>query len=264
MEYQAVYPGVDLVYYGDQGQLEYDFRVAPGADPNQIALSFTGASAHIVSTGVSEDSGDSGDLILSTAKETCASTRLTFISRMETAQKAIAGSFRQLADNKIGFTIGDYDHSRELVIDPILSYSTYLGGSGTEGGLIGANPLNLVKIAIDPGDFIYLAGSTNSTDFPVTDALQLSISTPGAQNIFIARSIRSRSRCGFPATRVFATYLGGSGTDSLAGIAVDTNLAISTLPVRPPLRLFLPPQLHFRSWPRNRRDPPRIPQCAHL
>src|SRR5208337_910292 len=60
VEYQAVYPGVDLVYYGDQGQLEYDFRVAPAADPNQIALSFQGASARI-------DSGDSGDLVLSTA-----------------------------------------------------------------------------------------------------------------------------------------------------------------------------------------------------
>src|SRR5208282_24537 len=64
VEYQAVYPGVDLVYYGNQGQLEYDFRVAPGADPNQIALSFEGASAHIIS--LSGDSGDSGDLILST------------------------------------------------------------------------------------------------------------------------------------------------------------------------------------------------------
>ncbi len=68
VEYQAVYPGVDLVYYGNQGQLEYDFRVAPGADPNQIALSFEGASAHIISAHYfdSGDSSDSGDLILST------------------------------------------------------------------------------------------------------------------------------------------------------------------------------------------------------
>ena len=137
VEYQAVYPGVDLVYYGNQGQLEYDFRVAPGADPNQIALSFQGASAHIISISRdSEDSGDSGDLILSTAQgdvrfhaPSSISRHARFRKSVRQRQKTITGSFRQLADNKIGFTIGDYDHSRELVIDPVLSYSTYLGGS---------------------------------------------------------------------------------------------------------------------------------------
>ncbi|MFI5102864.1 MAG: SBBP repeat-containing protein, partial [Terriglobales bacterium] len=220
VEYQAVYPGVDLVYYGDGGQLEYDFRVAPGAAPNQIALSFTGASAHIVlgDSGVSEDSGNSGDLILSTANGDVRFHAPHVYQQDGNTQKAVTGSFRQLAGNKIAFTIGDYDHSRELVIDPILSYSTYLGGSGTEGGLIGANPLNLVKIAIDPGDFIYVAGSTNSTDFPVTDGSTLN-STPGAQNIFISK-INPSPAVGFPQL-VYSAYLGGSGTDSLAGIAVD-------------------------------------------
>ena len=140
VEYKSVYPGVDLVYYGNQGQLEYDFRVAPGAKPNQIALSFNGASAHIVSG----DSGDSGDLVLSTANGDVRfhAPRIYQPAAPQSgnAEKAVAGSFRQLAGNKIGFTIGDYDHSRELVIDPILIYSTYLGGTGTEG---------LVQIAVD-------------------------------------------------------------------------------------------------------------------
>ena len=217
VEYQAVYPGVDLVYYGDGGQLEYDFRVAPGAAPNQIALSFTGASAHIVA-GDSGDSGNVGDLILSTANGDVRFHAPHVYQQDGDTQKAVAGSFRQLAGNKIGFTIGDYDHSRELVIDPILSYSTYLGGSGTEGGLIGANPLNplnLVKIAIDPGDFIYVAGSTNSADFPVTDGSTLK----GAQNIFISK-INPSPSVGMPQL-VYSAYLGGSGKDSLAGIAVD-------------------------------------------
>src|SRR5271169_1175637 len=159
VQYQAVYPGVDLVYYGNQGQLEYDFRVAPAADPNQIALSFQGASARIVPG----DSGGSGGLVLSTANGEVrfhaprvyqpAAPQSATGNASGSAEKAVAGAFRQLADNKIGFTIGEYDHSRELVIDPTLTYSTYLGGSNTE---------SLVRVAVDSSLNIYLAGSTNS------------------------------------------------------------------------------------------------------
>jgi hypothetical protein len=237
VQYEAVYPGVDLVYYGNQGQLEYDFRVAPAADPNQIALSFQGASAHIISG----DSGDSGDLILATASGDI-HFHAPHVYQPATpqsgnasgnAEKAVAGSFRQLADNKIGFIIGDYDHRRELVIDPVLSYSTYLGGSGVEGGSAGSNPENLVKIAIDPAGFIYVAGSTTSANFPfpvppnTNDPIQASLE--GAQNIFIA-VINPTLQPPIPPNEqlVYATYLGGSATDSLAvdslaGIAVDTD-----------------------------------------
>ena len=247
VEYQAVYPGVDLVYYGNQGQLEYDFRVAPGGDPNQITLSFQGASAHIISISRdSEDSGDSGDLILSTDQGDVR-FHAPIVYQPATpgsgypsgnAQKTITGSFRQLADNKIGFTIGDYDHSRELVIDPVLSYSTYLGGSnGVEGALIGASPLNLVKVAIDSANWIYVAGSTTSTDFPMpvppntNNPIQSQLGGAGAQNIFIA-VINPTLQSPTPPNQqlVYATYLGGSQVagqppeiDSLAGIAVDTS-----------------------------------------
>ncbi len=242
VEYQAVYPGVDLVYYGNQGQLEYDFRVAPGADPNQITLSFEGAAAHIIS--LAGDSGDSGDLILSTeqgevrfhAPKVYQPATPESGSPSGNAPKTIAGSFRQLADNKIGFTIGDYDHSRELVIDPVLNYSTYLGGSnGVEGALIGGSPLNLVKVAIDSAGFIYLAGSTTSENFPVTsNAIQSCLGDPlvtgtgckpvsTAQNVFIAVLNPTLP----PAQQLlYATYLGSSGTDSLAGIAVDSTYTI--------------------------------------
>ena len=157
VEYQAVYPGIDLVYYGDEGQLEYDFRVAPAADPSQIVLSFQGASAHIVS-GEPGVSGDSGDLVLSTANGDVRFHAPRVYQPEGNSQKTIAGSFRQIADNKIGFTVGGYDHSRELVIDPILTYSTYLGGTGTE---------SFVHVAIGPDNNIYLVGSTNSADFPL-------------------------------------------------------------------------------------------------
>ena len=228
VEYQAVYPGVNLVYYGNQGQLEYDFRVAPGADPNQIALSFEGASAHIISAHIislSEDSGDSGDLILSTdqgdvrfhAPKVYQPATPESGSPSGNAPKTIAGSFRQLADNKIGFTIGDYDHSRELVIDPVLSYSTYFGLGGE---------VPPVKVAIDAADNIYLAYSTSSANFPFPGSptippLPGQGNLSGAQNIFIA-VINPTPQLNSP-TLLFATYLGGSGTDSLAGIAVDTT-----------------------------------------
>jgi hypothetical protein len=217
VQYEAVYPGVDLVYYGSQGQLEYDFRVAPGADPNQIALNFAGASAHIVPA----NSADAGDLVLSTANGDIR-FHAPHVYQPATpgngsAETTVAAGFRQLADNKIGFATGDYDHSRELVIDPILTYSTYLGAGGE----------SLVKVAIDASDNIYLAGSTTSAYFfpPPTEGasppLQNQLGGPGAQNLFIA-VINPTPQAGFPEL-LYATYLGGSGTDSLAGIAVDSS-----------------------------------------
>ena len=211
VQYQSVYPGVDLVYYGNQGQLEYDFQVAPGSDPSQITFSFSGASARIDNAGTS---GNAGDLILSTN-----SGDIRFhapriyqpaTSPLAKDEKDVAGSFRQLADNKIGFSVGAYDRSRELVIDPVLSYSTYFGGDLTE---------SLVKVAVDSAGMIYIAGSTDSTptSFPLVGAFQSTLN--GAENIFISKINPLQS--GSPAL-VFSTYLGGSGTDSLAGIAVDS------------------------------------------
>ena len=199
VEYQGVYPGIDLDYYGNQQQLEYDFRVAPGAEPNQIALTFQGASLHL----------DSGDLVLSTTGGDVRFHAPHVYQPGASPDKTIAGSFRQLAENKIGFTVGPYDHSRELIIDPLLTYSTYLGGSGTE---------SLVQVAVDASELIYVAGSTTSSNFPTTTgALQ---GLTGAQNIFIAKINPSLAGS---AQLLFATYLGGTVSDSLAGIAVDPN-----------------------------------------
>jgi hypothetical protein len=202
VEYQAVYPGIDLVYYGNQSQLEYDFRVAPSADPSEIALSFKGATTHI----------DSGDLVLSTANGDVRFHAPHVYQQDGNTQKAIAGSFRQLADNKIGFSIGDYDRNRELVIDPVLSYSTYLGGGGTE---------SFVKIAVDPNLFVYVAGSTNSANFPVTDGSTLT----GSQNLFISKINPLNTGT---SQLVYSIYLGGKGVeaDTLTGIAVDNGFNI--------------------------------------
>jgi len=237
VEYRGVYAGVDLVYYGRDRQLEYDFHVAPGADPSQIVLSFRGASPHI----------DSGDLVLATGSgdvrfraphiyQTSPNHQSAALSGTS-LQSDITGSFRLLAANKIGFTVGPYDHSRELVIDPALNYSSYFGG--TNGAVVCPSAVPGVPVApptegcpqvvVDSSNYIYLAGSTTSNDFPTTTgAFQPCLGDPGAaanqcvastaQNVFVA--VLNTGLSG-TSQLVYATYLGGSGTDSLAGLAID-------------------------------------------
>ncbi len=222
VEYTGVYRGVDLVYYGNQGQLEYDFRVAPGADPGQIALSFQGAAPHIVN-------GDSGDLVLTTgsgevrfhAPRIYQPATIASAGSTGSGETEVAGSFRQLADNEIGFAIGEYDHSRELVIDPTLSYSTYLGGAaGIEGPNGLASPGNVISVAADAALNIYLAGSTTSTNFPITTGNNV---PAGEQNIFISKIYPLGTGS---AQLVYSIILGGTDAaevDTLAGIVVDLN-----------------------------------------
>ena len=210
VEYKSAYAGIDLVYYGHQGQLEYDFRIAPQADPNQIALSFDGATARI----------DSGDLVLSTGGGEVRFHAPRIYQQDGSTQKVIAGSFRQIAENKIAFAVGAYDRARELVIDPVLSYSTYLGGSNAESS---------VHIAIGPDNNIYLAGSTMSSDFPIPASTPPSYQSTlaGPQNVFIAE-INPNLSASAAQQLVYATYLGGSGVDTAAGVAVSIHVDATT------------------------------------
>ena len=201
VEYRDVYPGIALAYYGQQGQLEYDFRVAPGADPSLIAMTFEGAAARI----------EAGDLVLSTSRGDVRFHAPRLYQTEGGAQREVSGRFQQLADNKIGFAIGAYDRSRELVIDPTLSYSSYLGGTGIE-----SSP----HVAADSGLNIYVAGSTTSTDFPLSSSpAPIQSTLNGVQNIFIAKL----NPTGSPSQLQFATYLGGNAVDTATGIAVDAS-----------------------------------------
>jgi photosystem II stability/assembly factor-like uncharacterized protein len=149
---QNVYPGIDLVYYGNQGQLEYDFRLAPHADPSQIAFKYSGA--------VSEQLDSAGNLVLGTA------TGKSVVVHAPVMYQPIAGGSQPLtgafvlgSGGKLSFTVGRYDPSLPLVIDPILVYSTYFGGSGNDQGL---------AVAVDSQGAAYLTGSTLSTDLATT------------------------------------------------------------------------------------------------
>jgi hypothetical protein len=201
VHYQNVYPGIDLVFYGSQGHLEYDFKVAPGADPAQAELQFDGAQKLELS---------GGDLIL---KGTSAGVRLQAPSIYQNAagrRQAVEGHFVLRAANRVGFEIGPYDRGKELVIDPNILYSTYFGGTGSE-----TSP----SIAVNGDGFIYLAGSTTSTDLPVTaNAVQATLN--GSQNIFILKLDPTTAG---PGGVLYLTYLGGSGIDSSVGLAVDSG-----------------------------------------
>jgi uncharacterized repeat protein (TIGR01451 family) len=192
VNYQSVYPGIDLAYYGNQGQLEYDFRIAPGANPSQIALHFDGASTRL----------DAGELVLATPQGDVRFHAPYIYQQVDNEKRAVAGSFRQLAENKVGFEIGSYDRSRELVIDPVLTYATYLGGGGVE---------SFTQIAVDVGLNMYVAASTTSSDFPVTDGSSLHGTNA---DILVAKINPAGSAL------IYATYLGGTGTELAAGIAV--------------------------------------------
>ena len=171
VRYQDVYPGVDLVYYGNQGQLEYDFEVAPGADPSAIALRFQGQEKARLDGG--------GNLVLATGNGEVRLKAPRIYQQFGSEQRPVAGRFALRQDGKVGFDLAAYDRRRALVIDPVLTYSTYFGGSGSEAcsaiaGITIAGvlspPSGCPAIAIDASSNIYFAGTTTSANFPVVPA----------------------------------------------------------------------------------------------
>jgi hypothetical protein len=193
-----VYPGIDMVYYGTQGQLEYDFEVAPGADPNKIALHFDGSKPLKL---------DGENLLVETADGTLRLQVPRIYQKTGAAESAVDGRFVLLTENTVGFEVGNYDHRQTLVIDPVLSYTTYFGGSGTESG---------PTIAVDAGFNTYVTGSTTSGDFPTAGTpFQAALHAGAVANVFVSKFDPTGT------TLSWSTYLGGSGTDASVGIAVD-------------------------------------------
>jgi Beta-propeller repeat len=151
VEYQNVYAGINLVYYGNQQQLEYDYQLAPGADPLQIRFAVQGADS------LSLDA--QGNLVLHTAIGDVLEHAPVIYQQFAGVQKPVSGRFVLLGNNEVGFQVRAYDATRPLVIDPVLTYSTYLGGNGTDEGY---------GIAVDASGNAYVTGDTPSTNFPTT------------------------------------------------------------------------------------------------
>ena len=198
VRYNGIYPGIDLVYYGNQRQLEYDFIVAPGADEKAIRLQFAGAQRLNLA--------QNGDLTIRAANGQVALHKPEIYQQIDGRRRSVRGAFRLLHANQVVFTVGRYDRSRPLVIDPVLEYSTYLGGNA------GDYPK---AIAVDASGNAYIAGYTHSTDFPVTSGAFQSHSL-GYGTPFVAKLNSAGTAL------VYSTYLGGSAGDAANAIAVDS------------------------------------------
>jgi hypothetical protein len=245
VRYASVYPGVDLVYHGNSSagprgkrQLEFDFVLAPGADPHPIRIGFEGARDARVSP--------EGDLILSTACGEVRQHRPVVYQEVDGRRAAVAGSYvlrtapsggagewgsggpgerglspaRQFPHSppQIAFQLARYDRTRPLIIDPVLEYSTLLGGSA---GNAGTDFERAQGIAVDAEGSAYVTGATLSPDFPVETPFQATKGEGGA-NAFVTKLSPDGS------TVLYSTYLGGKdparhGDDFAYAIAVDAG-----------------------------------------
>lgn len=199
-----VYPGIDLVYYGDKGQLEYDFTVQPGADPRQIRFGFTGATRLEVD--------GQGDLVIFTSAGQIRHRRPQLYQEMDGRRRAVRGGYVLLGDPKtcasgereLAFAVGRYDHTRALIIDPVLSFATLFGGSGDD---------RAYGVAVDRAGNVYVTGQTVSLDFPSAKPWQAK--KGGNYDVFVAKFQANG------AGMVYGTYIGGDGNDCGFQVAVD-------------------------------------------
>ncbi len=218
VRYAAVYRGVDLVYYGNQGRLEYDFEVAPGANPAAIGVRMEGAQRLHLDT--------QGNLQIQTHDRQIGFERPVAYQMDGQERKFVAASYR-LAGRTVRFRVGAYDHSKPLIIDPILNYLSYLGGSGAD--IIGTanggyGPPNQGEpgqaAAIDGSGNLYVVGYTYSTNLPVAGGLAppSKAGTAGTfPTVFVSKIAPNAS------SLVYSTYLGGSYYDYGFAIAVDAQ-----------------------------------------
>jgi Beta-propeller repeat/Cep192 domain 4/Abnormal spindle-like microcephaly-assoc'd, ASPM-SPD-2-Hydin len=190
-----IYPGIDLVYYGNHRQLEYDFEILPGADPSKIQFEVRGAQKI-------EVDGD-GNLVLDTATSQLRFKSPVVYQNSNGQRTPVGGQYILRDSTHIAFQLSEYDGSKPLVIDPVLIYSTYLGGTGND------NPKG---IAVDSNGNVYLAGYTDSADFPLATLGSLPAGSP---HVFVAKLDATGSNL------VYADYLGGNSQDYGYAIVLD-------------------------------------------
>lgn len=207
VQYRGVYPGIDLVYYGNQGQLEYDWVVAAKADPGRIKLRVEGAE-HL-------EIDRAGELVVRTGGSEIRQHKPKVYQRVNGKNKAVAGWYVMLDKWTVGFALGKYDHGRELVIDPVLSYSTYLGGTDSDDEGRG--------ITVDRLGNAYIVGQATSVTFPTTvGAFQTTISDNGDPDYTTFDAFVTKLNPTGTAL-VYSTFLGGSELDFAYKVAIDSE-----------------------------------------
>jgi hypothetical protein len=204
VKYQSVYPGVDLLFYGNQRRLEYDFVVAPGADVSQIALDVQGANRLRIDRH--------GNLLMKMHGGEVELQKPVVYQDVNGERREIAANYTIANNHEVRFAVPDYDHTRSLTIDPVLNYVTYLGGTGTDAAF---------GIALDLAMNAYVAGITTSTDFPQQNPEPATPPTDIAADgtAFVSELDPTGAHL------LYSTYLGGSGSasggDGAQAIAVD-------------------------------------------
>jgi hypothetical protein len=201
VRYTGVYPGIDLVLYGNHRQLEHDFVVAPGADYRRIHVRLEGARDLVLN--------ERGALTVQTASGHFTFRAPDIYQLQGTRRIPVDGRYLLTASNEFAFQVGDYDHARPLVIDPVLGYSTYLAGSTAEVGN---------SIAIDKNGYAYVTGVTWSIDYPVANAEQGTCKNVCTwADAFVTKLNTTGTAL------VYSTYVGGSAHDAGNAIAVDSQ-----------------------------------------
>jgi hypothetical protein len=210
VKYRGIYPGIDAVFYGNQRQLEYDFVVAPGADPEQISLGLTGVTPSLDIEGNVLLKLADGDLAL----------RKPVVYQIIDGGKTTVDAGYTISGGKVRFQLGKYDRAQTLVIDPVFTYLTYLGGSGPDqiGGsqVVDQTASPAQALAIDSAGDVYVTGFTMSTDFPVANAYQATSKT-NTWTAFV--SALNPSGTAF----LYSTYLGGSVYTSGNSVVWDSH-----------------------------------------
>ena len=198
VKYENVYPGVDLTFHGRDGRLEYDLAVAPGVDPAIIRLGFQGAGRLRID--------DRGNLILPFGRGEVVQRAPFLYQDLGGVRSVIPGKYLLKGRAEVGFAVdrAAYDPERPLVIDPILGYSTYFGGTGFDAG---------EAVAVDASGSAYVVGTTFSPNFPLANPRQSAMR--GSGDVFVAKLDPSGGGL------VYSTYLGGGNSDYGYGIAVD-------------------------------------------
>jgi archaellum component FlaF (FlaF/FlaG flagellin family) len=196
VRYENVYPGVNLMYYGHQSELEYDFVLQPGANPHSIRLVIEGAKSIRLEHGALLVVSEAGDLHLRAPR---------IYQDVGGTRRKVSGGYVLRGANEVQFEVSGYDSRRALVIDPVLAYSTYLGGSAFEQGR---------GIAVDSEGNAYITGDTDSTDFPTVNAIQ-----PSGGNYSYA-FVTKLNHDG--TALIYSTYLGGQLNDRGNSIALDS------------------------------------------
>jgi hypothetical protein len=206
VKYAGVYPGVDLIFRGSQRQLEYDFVVAPGSDPRRIRFAFEGASRLRIDK--------EGALVVRTkGGNEIRQHRPVIYQETGGKRRELVGGYVMNGRGEVGFKVATYDRNRPLVIDPVLTYSTYLGG-GTAAPRSPADN-GAQAIAVDSSGNMYVTGFTGTVDFPTANPEQPAYGG-GLYDVFVTKLDRSGS------TVIYSTYLGGMNAEKAFAIAVDS------------------------------------------